>query len=110
VEDGAITDLGLTIALRIVGRGESVGDLILRAEAGHLLAGKICPVVGDNGVGDFEATHGVPPKKLDNLLSSDLGEWYRFDPFGEVVGGYQQESQLRLCSGEWTNLAQPPIA
>jgi len=51
VEDDAINDLGLTIALRIVGSGESVSDLILIAKVGHLLAGIVCLVVGDNSMG-----------------------------------------------------------
>ena len=50
VENGAIANLGLTIASRIVGSGEPASDLILRAEVGHLLAGKLCPIIGDNGV------------------------------------------------------------
>ena len=50
------------------------GDLIRRAEVGHLLAGKICHIIGDNGVGESEATHDILPKKLDNLLTSDFGE------------------------------------
>ena len=53
--------------------------------------------------------HDVLPKKLDNLLISDFGEWHHFDLFGEVVGGFQQKPQLRLRSGEWTNHVQPPL-
>jgi len=53
-----------------------------------LLAGKVCSVVGDNGVGESEATHDILPKKLDNLLISDFRKWHCFNPFGEVVGGY----------------------
>ena len=56
-----------------------MGDLILRAEVGHLLAIKVCPVVGDNVVGESEATHNILPMKLDNLLSNDFGEWHHFD-------------------------------
>jgi len=51
-----------------------VGDLVFKTEVDHLLAGKVCPVVGDNGVGEFEATHDVLPKKLDNLLTNDFRE------------------------------------
>jgi len=68
-----------------------MGGLILRAEVCHLLAGKVCPVVRDNGVGESKATHDVLLKKLDNLLTSDFGKWHRFDPFGEVVSDYQQK-------------------
>ena len=34
IEDGAIVDLGLVIALRITRRGESMGDFVFGAEAG----------------------------------------------------------------------------
>ena len=44
-----IVDLDVTIALRIVGSEKMVGDLVLRAFVGHLLARKVCPVAGDNG-------------------------------------------------------------
>ena len=44
VENGAIADLGMTIALRIVGSGESVDDLIFRAEVGHLLLAIFVPL------------------------------------------------------------------
>ena len=47
VEDGSIT-------LRIIERGESVGDFILNTKTGHLLANKICPVIGNNGVGSLK--------------------------------------------------------
>jgi len=57
-----------------------VGDLILRAEAGHLLTIKVCPVVRDNGVRESKVTYDVLPKKLNNLLSSDFGEWHHFYP------------------------------
>ena len=99
VEDDTIADFSLAIALRIIRRAELVGDLILSAEAGHLLAGKVCPVVGDNGVSEFKVTHNVLPKKFDNLFFSDFGEWHRLSPFEEVVSIYQ-EPQLRLCSGK----------
>jgi len=36
-----------------------MGDLILRVEVGHLLTSKVCPIVGDNGVRESEATHNV---------------------------------------------------
>ena len=41
-----------------------MGYLILKAEAGYLLAGKAYLVVWDNDVGESEATHVVLPKKL----------------------------------------------
>ena len=37
-------------SLRIVWGGESVGDLVFGTEAYHLFAGKVRPVVGDDGI------------------------------------------------------------
>ena len=62
-------------------------DFILSAELGHLLAGKACPVVGDNGVGESKVTHNVFSKKFDNLLSNDFEECHHLYSFGEVVDG-----------------------
>ena len=45
-------------------------------------------------------TRFVLPEELDNLLLDDFGERHCLDLFGEIVGGYQQELQLRLRSGE----------
>ena len=41
-----------------------MGDPILSAEAGQFLAGKVCSVVGDNGVGESKMTHDVLSKKI----------------------------------------------
>ena len=57
VKDGAVADFSLAIALRITRCRESMGDLVLGVETGYLLAGKVCSVVGDDGVGEPEATH-----------------------------------------------------
>jgi len=72
-----------------------VGD-VFGAEAAYLLAGEISSVVGDDCVRDSEATHYVLPEEFDNLLPTNFEERYCLDPFGKVVGGYQQETQLGL--------------
>ena len=43
-----VVDLDLAIALWIVGGGESVGDLVLEAEARYLPAREVGPVIGDD--------------------------------------------------------------
>ena len=88
VEDGAVADFNLAVPLRIISCVEPMGDLILGVEAGHLLAGNVHSVVGDDGLGDPEAIHYVLPQKPDNLLPGDFGERHCLDSFGEVVGGY----------------------
>jgi len=67
-----------------------MGDLVLGVKVGYLLTGKVRSIIGD-GVGEPEATHYFLPEKSGNLLPSDFGEWHCLDPFGEVVGGYQEE-------------------
>ena len=84
-----------------------MGDLVLSTEAGYLFAGKVCLVVRDDGVGEFEATHDALLKEFENLLSSDLGEWRCLDQFGEVVDSYQEEPQLRLSSGSGPTTFNP---
>ena len=90
VEDGAITDFSLVVTLKIIGQEKSMCDFILGAETGHLLAGKVPSIVGDDGVGESEAAHYILSEELDNLLPGDFREWhYLDDPFSEVVSGYQ---------------------
>ena len=88
VEDDVIADLSLAITLRIVSRGESMGDLILCAEAGYLFAGEVRSVAGDDGMGELEATYYVLAEELGNLLPRDFREGDCLDSFGEVVGGH----------------------
>ena len=64
-------------------------DVVFGTKTGHLLAGEINSVVGDDSLRDSEATYYVLPEELDNLLPTDLGERYCLDTFGKVVGGYQ---------------------
>jgi len=65
-----------------------VGNVVFGTETGHLLAGEISSVIGDDSVRDSEATYYVLSEKLDNLLPANLRERYCLDPFGKVVGGY----------------------
>ena len=58
-----------------------MGDLVLGAEAGYLLAGKVCSIVRD-GVGEPEAIHYVLPEELDNLLGGEVR--YLFNPWKVV--------------------------
>ena len=49
-------------------------DFVLVTETRHLLAGEVCSVVEDNGMGEPEAAHYILPKKLNNMLPGDFGE------------------------------------
>ena len=65
-----------------------MGDTVFGTEAGYLLAGEISFVVGDDSLGNPEATYYVLPEELDNLLPADLGERYCLNLLGKVVGGH----------------------
>ena len=84
-------------------------DLVLGAETGHLLVGKVRPVVEDDGVGEPEAAY-LLLEKLDNLLPNDFGEWHCLDPFGEVVGAHQQEPAAGVVLGGAVQLRPAHIA
>jgi len=86
-----------------------MGDVVFGAKTGYLLAGKISSVVGDDCVRDSEATHYVLPEKFDNLLPTDFRERYYLDPFGKIVGGYQQQIQLVLHLGERSDYVESPL-
>ena len=49
-----------------------MSDVVFGAEAGHLLAGEISPVVRDDYVRDSKATYYVLSEELDNLLPLTL--------------------------------------
>ena len=51
-----------------------MGDFVLGAEAGQLLASKVHSIVGDIGVEKPKVAQYVLPEKLDNLLSGDFKE------------------------------------
>jgi len=74
IEDGTITNLSLTITLRIIRCEETVGYLVLNAKVGHLFASEVRLIVGYNGVGDFEETYNVLSKKFNNLLFNNFRE------------------------------------
>jgi len=84
-----VVDFCLAIALGAIRCEKSLGDVVFGAEAGHLLAGEIGFVVGDDSVGDPEATYYVLLEELSNLLPADLGERHCLDLFGKGVGGCQ---------------------
>ena len=93
-QDGAVADFGLTFALKIIGRGESMCDFALVTETCHLLTKFVS--LSENGMRGPKATYYVLPKELDDVLPGDFGERHYLDPFGEVVGDYQKKSYLRL--------------
>ena len=66
-----------------------MGDVVFDTKVGHLLASEISPVVGDNSMGDSEATYYVLSEELDNLLPADLGERHYLNPLGKIINGHQ---------------------
>ena len=62
------------------------------SELQELFACEICPVVGDDGVGDAELVNDVN-KELDSLLGVGFGDRLGLDPFGEFIHRYQEVSK-----------------
>jgi len=58
-----------------------VGDLVLGAQARHLPARKVGPVVRDDGMGKYEVTYDVLPEELNNFPHCDIRERYCFYPY-----------------------------
>jgi len=65
IENGAIVDLSLAIALWVVRCRDLVGDLVL---------GAVRFIVGYNGVREDEATYDAMPQEFDYLLPCNFGE------------------------------------
>ena len=63
-------------------------DFVLVTETHHLVAGEVCSIVINNGVGKPKVAYYVLLLELDNLFPGDIGEQYCLDPFGEIVDGY----------------------
>ena len=63
-----VADFSLAITLWIVGSGEPVDDLILGAEAHHLPARKVGPVVGDDDMRKSKVTYNILSEELDYEL------------------------------------------
>ena len=61
IEDSAITNFGLIVALWVVWHRESIGDVILGIEGGYLLGCEVHPVIGDDSVCEVEASYTVLP-------------------------------------------------
>ena len=66
-----------------------MGNIILHTEASYLFAGKVHPIIGDDGVREPEAAYDILPKEFDYLLSYDIREWHLFYLLNEVVCNYQ---------------------
>jgi len=84
-----------------------VSDLVPGTEVGYMLARKVCSIIGDDGTRKPEVTDDILPEEFHHLLSYDLGERHCFYPFGEVVGGYQKESELQKSSWRGPTTSSP---
>ena len=58
-----------------------VRDLVFGAQARHLPARKVGPVVGDDSMGKSELTHDVLLEEHNNLPHCDIGERYCLYPY-----------------------------
>ena len=58
--------------------------MVVIAKRQELFAGELCPVVGDDGVGNSKSVDNVSEEQ-HCLLGFDSIDWTSLDPFGELV-------------------------
>jgi hypothetical protein len=70
-------------------------------------AGKLGPVVGDDGIWHFEPVDDVSEEQ-HGLLYPEVCDWAHFDPFRELVYGDQQVSVSPGHLSQGPDDVQPP--
>ena len=70
--DSIVDRLDLAIALRMIQCREGLQDTKIIAKVLEFNAIKLCPMVGNNIVRDFECTDNVFLDKIDDFLVSDF--------------------------------------
>ena len=74
------------------------------------MAHELGSIVGDNLVGDPEASDYVGPQEFADLEVCYLAECLCFDPFGEVVSDYQKEDLLPRRHREFPYYVHAPLS
>ena len=61
---------------------------------------KLLSIVKDEHHGDSEVANGTFRDEVSDIFLRDSGQWFCFDPFGEVVNPYDKDLKLPYCCGE----------
>ena len=94
VEHDFVCGFGLSVRLRVSGCGKGEFYAPVLAELLEFVARELGSILGDDLVGDPEASDYVGPQEFANLEVCYSAECFCFDPFGEVVSEYQKEDLL----------------
>ena len=92
------------------GCGESELYAPVLAELLEVVARELGSFVGDDLVGDPEASYYVAPHEFSNLEVCYPAECFCFDPFGEVVSYYQKEDLLPRRHREFSYYVHAPLS
>ena len=104
-----IGGFGLTIPLRISWSRVPVGDPQFTAVSPEGFAVELKPIVQDEDFRDPESWDDVSPGELFRICISDVSQWLRFDPFGEVICADQQVPLISCCFGKGAYNVQAPL-
>ena len=90
------------------GEGEFYASVL--AELLEVVAHELGSIVGDDLMGDPEASDYVGLQEFADLEVYYPAECFGFDPFGEVVGDYQKEDLLPRRNREFPYYVHAPLS
>ena len=61
---------------------------------------KLLSIVKDKDPRDSKTANDTFPDEVSDIFLRDSGQWFCFDPFGEVVNPYDKDLKLPYCCGE----------
>ena len=64
-------------------------DVVVIAERQELVAGELCPIVGDDGIWNPKPVDDISEEQ-HRLLGLDSIDWTSLDPLREFIDCYQQ--------------------
>ena len=77
------------------------------AERQELVAGELCPIVGDDGVWNSESMDDISEEQ-HRLFGFDLIDWTSLDPLGELIDRNQQMGVASRGLLQRPNHVEPP--
>ena len=70
---------------------------------------ELLAIVRDKDLRDSEMANDALPNEALNISLCDSGQWFYFNPFGEVVDPYDEELELSHSDRERSHYIQPSL-
>ena len=109
-DHGIVRGFRLSVRLGVSGCGEGMLYAPLLTELLEVVARELGSIVGDDLVGDLEASDYVRPQEFVDLEVCYPVDCIRFDPFGEVVSDYQKEDHLPRRHRQFPHYVHAPLS